>query len=126
MPDECCRERRLSLLTTLNPKELKAWNSKGVSTVTQLSYLFRPRRSSKRSARPLKHDPALTALAVRKQQIHVVGAPHWTDLGNLVYLDVEGVPDREFYYLIGLRHKVGERYVQHSIWADGPADEREM
>jgi len=105
----------------------KAWNGRGIFTVTQLSYTFRPRRSSKRHVqRPLKHDPALKALAVRKSQIHVVGMPSWTELVNPVYFDVEGVPDREFYYLIGLRHKVGDQHVQLSFWADGPSDERTM
>jgi predicted RecB family nuclease len=94
----------LSLLTTLKPRARKAWNDKGIFTVTQLSYAFRPRRASKRHLpRSPKHDPALKALAVRTSQIHVVGTPRWTDVENPVYLDVEGVPDQEFYYLIGLR-----------------------
>src|SRR5207253_2523393 len=38
-------------------------------------------------------------------------------------LDVEGLPDRDFYYLIGLRIGNGESAVQHSLWADTVADE---
>jgi len=40
-----------------------------------------------------------------------------------VYMDVEGLPDRDFYYLIGIRIKAGDSVVQHSVWADSPSDE---
>jgi predicted RecB family nuclease len=124
---ELVKKDDLSLLTTLNQRERKAWNNKGIFTVTQLSYAFRaPKRAARRAATPLKHDPALKALAVRKAQIHVLGAPRWSEIDHPVYFDVEGVPDREFYYLVGLRHKVGGRDVQHSFWADDPKDECEM
>jgi hypothetical protein len=33
-------------------------------------------------------------------------------------MDVEGLPDRDSYYLIGVRVGNGERAVQHSFWAD--------
>jgi predicted RecB family nuclease len=102
----------LSLLAGLNRRALKTWNDKGISTVTQLSYAFRPRRySRRRPSRTAKHDPALKALALRKNQVHVVGTPTWTDIDNPVYFDVEGVPDREFYYLIGLRYRSGDNYL---------------
>jgi predicted RecB family nuclease len=124
---ELVKKDDLSLLTTLNQGERKAWNDKGIFTVTQLSYAFRaPRRTACKAARPLKHNAALKALAVRKAQIHVLGTPHWNEIDHPVYFDVEGVPEREFYYLLGLRHKVGDRYVQHSFWADDSKDEREM
>jgi predicted RecB family nuclease len=124
---ELVKKDDLSLLTTLNQRERKAWNDKGIFTVTQLSYAFRARRSAARTtARPLKHNPALKALAVRKAQIHVLGATRWSEIDHPVYFDVEGVPDREFYYLVGLRHRVGDRHLQHSFWADDPKDEREM
>ena len=35
-----------------------------------------------------------------------------------MYLDVEGLPDRDFYYLIGIRLKTAREIVQHSLWAD--------
>ena len=35
----------------------------------------------------------------------------------------KGLPDRDFYYLIGLRIGNGESAVQHSLWADTAADE---
>ncbi len=39
------------------------------------------------------------------------------------YLDVEGLPDPDRYYLIGLLVVEGESSRRHSFWADRPADE---
>ena len=94
----------LSLLPTMSAKARKKWLHKGVTTVAQLSYTFRPpRRRRSASGAALKHDPALKALAIRTGRIHVIGAPAFTLAGTAVYLDVEGVPDRGFYYLVGLK-----------------------
>ena len=46
--------------------------------------------------------------------------------GTPVYLDVEGLPDRDFYYLIGVRIGNGESAVQHSLWADTLEDEEKI
>jgi predicted RecB family nuclease len=40
------------------------------------------------------------------------------------YLDVEGLPDRGFYYLIGLLIDDGMARRQVSLWADREADQR--
>ncbi len=117
----------LSLLSNLTSKERKKYNNKGIFTVTQLSYTYRPRkRRRSTSSRPRKHDHALKALAIRKGCIHVVGTSTIELSGNCIYLDVEGVPDRNFYYLVGLRYKLDDKYVQHSFWADTLSEERGM
>jgi predicted RecB family nuclease len=117
----------LSLLPTITAKMRKTKNDKGIFTTTQLSYTFRPKRSSaRRGLESLKHEPALKALAIRKRRIHVVGTPVWNDLGHPVYFDVEGVSDRDFYYLVGLRYMSGNNCIHHSFWADDPSDEKVM
>jgi predicted RecB family nuclease len=117
----------LSLLANLTAKEQHKLNDKGIFTVTQLSYTFRPRRHRRfKGSQTFKHEPALKALAIRKDRIHVVGTPTFNTPEGTVYLDVEGGPDRDFYYLIGLRYKATDEIVQHSFWADSPSDEREM
>ena len=113
----------LSLLAKISAKERKKYHEKGIFTVKQLSYTFRPRR---RAAEHRKHEHALQALAIRKNQIHVVGALTLNETGTLVYLDVEGDPDRDFYYCIGLRFEAGGATVQRSYWADSPSDEGTM
>ncbi|MGA7452304.1 MAG: hypothetical protein WBW73_13795 [Rhodoplanes sp.] len=46
--------------------------------------------------------------------------------GTPTFLDVEGMPDRDFYYLIGLRFECGGEQVERSFWADGLDGEREI
>jgi predicted RecB family nuclease len=130
----------LSLLTAMTSKERAKFNAKGISTITQLSYGYRPRRrkrttnadalhsakSSRRTAPVVKNDHKLKALAIKKNQIHVVGAPPAKFTGIPVFLDVEGMPDRNFYYLVGLRYACGGEQVERSFWSDGLDGERSM
>lgn len=117
----------LSLLSNLSEKERKQQHSKGIFTVTQLSYTYRPRRRPKRLAsKPDNYSHALRALAIRENKIHIAGNPKLTITGTPVYLDVEGVPDRDFYYLIGLRVQEGDSYLQHSFWANDASEEKEI
>jgi transposase/predicted flap endonuclease-1-like 5' DNA nuclease len=127
-----CRQKAieaddLSLLAGMSAKERQKLRSKGIFTVTQLSYMFRPRRRPKRLRDKCeKYHHALKALAIREKNIHIVGSPELKIEGTPVYLDVEGLPDRDFYYLIGLRIGHGDSAVQHSLWADTVADEAKI
>lgn len=103
-----CRQKAiekddLSLLGGMTEKERKKFNSKGIFTVTQLSYTFRPRRRSKKILdKKEKYHHSLKALAIRENKIHIVGELELKVDGTPVYLDVEGIPDIDFYYLIGI------------------------
>ena len=127
-----CRQKAiekddLSLLSRMTEKDRKKFNNKGIFTVTQLSYTFRPRRRPKRLvAKREKYHHSLKALAIRERKIHVVGSPELTIEGTPVYLDVEGLPDRDFYYLIGVRIKTAAGIIQHSLWADRADDEESI
>jgi predicted RecB family nuclease len=117
----------LSLLATMTEKERKQFHSKGIFTVTQLSYTFRPRRRPKRMRdKREKYHHALKALAIREKKIHVVGTPEVKLEGTPVYIDVEGLPDRNFYYLIGVRIGNGDGAMQHNLWADAMEHERSI
>lgn len=124
-----CRQKAtekddLSLLSGMRDRERKKHHSEGIFTVTQLSYRFRPRRRPKkfRDKRERCHH-SLKALAIREKKIYVVGDPELKLEGTPVYLDVEGLPDRDFYYLIGVRIGKGKSATQHSLWADSVEDE---
>ena len=127
-----CRQKAiekndLSLLSRMTEKERRKFNSKGIFTVTQLSYTFRPRRRPKRLAsKREKYHHSLKALAIRAQKIHIVGSPELKVEGTPVFLDVEGLPDRDFYYLIGIRVKTAQGVVQHSLWADSASEEKRI
>ena len=66
----------------------------------------------------------MRALAIRENKIHAVGIPDLKFEGTPVFLDVEGLPDRDFYYLIGIRIQAAEGSVQHSFWADDAKEEK--
>ena len=117
----------LTLLSRMSERERRKQHSKGIFSVTQLSHTFRPRRRPKRLASKLaKYSHALKALAIRERKIHIAGKPKLNLEGTPVFLDVEGIPDQGFYYLIGLRIKSDDSYVQHSFWANERSDEREI
>ncbi len=119
----------LSLLGAMTAKERAKCAEKGITTITQLSYGYRPRRRKRihstaaRAGPPFKHDHKLRALAIKKAQTHVVGSPTLSFEGTPVFIDVEGSPDRGFYYLVGLRYGKKGECVELSFWADRPEDE---
>ena len=109
----------------MSEKDRQRLHSKGIFTVTQLSYTFRPRRRrSKSRGKQEKHHHSLRALAIRENKIHAVGIPDLTLKGTPVFLDVEGLPDRNFYYLIGIRIQTAEGSAQRSFWANDAKDEK--
>jgi predicted RecB family nuclease len=102
-----CRQKavendELSLLSGITETERQGHRSKGIFTVTQLSYTFRPRRAPKRAKNPATpHHFALQALAIREDTVYIDGTPRLPKSETQIYLDIEGLPDNESYYLIG-------------------------
>jgi predicted RecB family nuclease len=118
----------LSLLAGLTDKERTRLNGRGIFTVNQLSYTFRPRCRAKRlAAKPEKYHHSLKALALRQQKIHFIGNPQLRIDGTPVFFDVESLPDRDFYYLVGIHLEIGDECPKdHSLWADSLSDERRI
>ena len=101
--------------------------SKGIFTVTQLSYTFRPRRRPKKfKGKREKYHHSLKALAIRDKKLHIVGNPQLKIEGTPIYLDVEGISARDFYYLIGLRTANGNETAQYNLWADSLHQEMQI
>ena len=50
-----------------------------------------------------------------------MGSPSLSFEGTPVFMDVEGMPDRDFYYLIGLRY---EMHARPSKRRSGPMDRK--
>jgi predicted RecB family nuclease len=117
----------LSLLSGMSKKERKKFHDKGIFTVTQLSHTFRPRRRRRNvQDRQEKYHHSLRALAIRENKIHAIDLPKHDPDGTQVFLDVEGIPDRDFYYLIGVRVGTGDGAVEHSFWADDADGEQRI
>jgi predicted RecB family nuclease len=98
--EEATRNDDLSLLRSLNPCEIQTLHRRGVFTVTQLAFTFRAKSVACRDSRPLKHSKPLQASAIRDKKVYITTKPELPLSPTRIYLDVEGSPDRDFYYLI--------------------------
>ena len=124
---EAMRQDDLSLLRGVGENEILSQNRRGIFTVTQLSYTFRPRRKNKRAKdQGHPHHPALQALAIREGKTYVFAKPAIPDRPTRVYLDLEGDSEGTFIYLLGMIVVEGGLEHRHSFWADGPADEERL
>ncbi len=116
----------VSLIQTLKLKDIAKLNKKGIFTITQYAFTFRPRRKRRKLSLPNKHDAALKALALREHRIYVNRRPPTEERPTHVFLDVEGLPDEGLYYLIGFSVSGDGRDRSYSFWADDKAAEEKM
>jgi predicted RecB family nuclease len=109
----------LSLISGLGSKKIDRLHNKGIFTVNQLSFTFKPRRK-KKSKRPKLNsfNPALKALALRENKVYVFEEPQMPTSDIEIFLDIESIPDRDFYYLIGVLINEKGTISEHSFWAD--------
>ncbi len=123
------RERDdLSLLGGMGKKQISKLNNKGIFTVNQLSYTYRPKRRKKKVVIPDRIVHSLKALALREKKTFVLDNPIFPDSEWDVYLDMEGLTGENFWYLIGLlgiNQKTGER-IERSFWADTQEDTKNI
>lgn len=122
------QEDNLSLLDRMTPKIIRKLEKKGIFSVKQLSYTFRPRKRKKRTKNPppVTHKLELQALAIREKKIYIQELPEIERKPVELFLDIEGIPDQNVYYLIGLLVCEGERSTHHSFWADTLEDEGQI
>ena len=124
---EAIQTDHLSLLPGMRQKQIKDYNKKGIFTVTQLAYSYRARKRRRRDTQPpLKYKHALKALAIRDHKIYMVEMAQQEFNRPLIFLDVEGIPDQRFYYLIGLLVVTRAGDKEHSFWADRENDEEKI
>ena len=99
--------------------------SKGIFTVTQLFTLFALGDAHKKlKDKRDKYHHSLKALALREKKLHIVSNPQLKIEGTSVYLDVEGIPDRDFYYLSpDCRTANGDASVQQQASRADPVDQ---
>jgi len=129
--DHCTKEAEqtdhLSLLERMTPKLIRKYQKKGIFTITQLSYLYRPRRRKKKAtSSPLLFNVELQALAIRTNKIYLHEEPAVLKQPIELFLDVEGIPDQGFNYLIGLVVQNSNDISSHSFWAHSMEDEAKI
>jgi len=117
----------LSLLAGATPKVIQTYAKKGIFTINQLSYLYQPRRVSKRAMHPhATHKLELQALALRTGKIYLHQLPALTRQDIELFVDFEGIPDQHRYYLIGVLVSAGGTATYHPLWAETLAEEAQI
>src|SRR6267142_2412343 len=122
------QEDNLSLLNGVTARVMRQYEKKGIFTVKQLSFLFKPRKPKKRSRKlpTVTHKVELQALAIREKKIYLQELPTLSRQPVELFVDMEGVPDKGLYYLIGLLVCQPDTMEHHAFWADTDQDERHM
>jgi hypothetical protein len=104
-------------------------NNRGIFSIYQLSYTFKPRREKKKKGAIYKSQQflwELKALALREKRTYVREVPVFKEIKTEIYLDFEGLPDENFIYLIGMFVKEGKQQNWFYFWADSSEDEEEI
>ena len=129
--EKVCRQQAeavddLSLLDRMPPKAIPRYHNKGIFTVKQLSFLFRPRRRRRQKPRPPHFDVEIQALAIRTGKIYIQTIPEIQRKDTELFLDIEGIPDQQFYYLIGVLIYDRQAVIHHAFWADSAGMEESI
>ncbi len=121
---EKLRERDdLSLLAGMKVKEIQQKNNRGIFSVKQLSFTFRPKKNIFRKR---KFMPELKAYAIKENKTFIQELPVFKQVNNELFLDFEGLTDRAFNYLIGLIIRSNNEERIYSFWANNDHDETKI
>ena len=86
-------ERQDSIrLLGMPPATMAKYYKKGITTIMQLSHLFRPRRRGRVLSVKGRYLYELKALAIREQKAYVLHKPDIPTSAVSIYLDMEGLP----------------------------------
>ena len=116
----------ISLLGGISAKEIIRYEQKGIFTIKQLSFLFRPRKRGKSGkSPPIVHKYELQALALRTGNIYLYGEQSPISKNDTeIFFDFEVLPENNFHYLIGLIICTTESEESFQFWADTQEDEK--
>jgi hypothetical protein len=117
----------ISLLAGMPAAIIAKYQKRGIMTILQLSHLFRPRRRGRALSTQGRFPYELKALAIREQKTYVLHRPEIPPGPVSIYLDMEGLPQENFIYLIGgVIVQDGQPPLDFSFWADDSGQEEEI
>lgn len=119
---QATNDDNISLLRGMTEKQMIKFSHRGILTVAQLSHIYRARRKPSTKTAP-RHDFALQALALREKRIYINELPPQAHVPVRIFLDIEGIPERHFDYLVGALICTPDSEIYHSFWADDPTQE---
>jgi predicted RecB family nuclease len=119
------QEDSLSLLGGITKKQILKFEKKGIFTVKQLSYLYRPRKRGRRSLQErVAHKYELQALALRTGNIYIQDKPTEIPKHEVeIFIDFECIPDESFFYLFGAVVYQADKQFNFQFWAATKNDE---
>jgi predicted RecB family nuclease len=118
------KEDNLSLLNRITLKQILSFEKKGIFTVKQLTFLYKPRRKSKRTANSANiYKPELQALAIRTGKTFINQLPVFERKKIELFLDVESRPE-SFYYLFGILIIESGKHLYESFWSATEQEEK--
>lgn len=119
----------LSLFPRIGAKRIEKLNRKGIYSIEQLALTYRPRRKRRtksKKASPSIYQPSLHALALKQHKVLIEEMPELHRSKCELFLDIEGLPDQNFYYLAGILVRNLDECKEYSFWADGICQEKEL
>jgi len=121
------KNNHLSLLNKATPKIINKYKKKGIFTVNQLSYLYKPRRRRRKKVDvPLIHNIELQALAIRTEKTYVKTLEPINRSEVELFIDIEAVPRLDFYYLFGVILRKQNRNEYYSFWVNQKGNQKEI
>ena len=123
--ESAIQEDSLSLLGGITKKQILKFEKKGIFTVKQLSFLYRPRKRGRRSRQErVAHKYELQALALRTGNIYIQDKPVEIPKHEVeIFIDFECIPDESFFYLFGAVVYQADKQDNFQFWAATKNDE---
>jgi len=116
-------EDNLKLLRRISDKEVSKLKSKGIFTINQLSFTFKPRRRKRQTNSKGRYLYELKALSLKDNKTHVLNKKVLPKAENEIFIDFEGNLKHSV-YLIGVVLKKDENISKHILWSDKTGDEK--
>jgi len=111
-------EDSLALFRRVDDNEIKKYNAKGIFTVKQLSYTFKPRKRSRRIKEVISpYYLSLQALAIRENKVYMHDKINIPKSKVKVFVDMEGNSTGSSIYLIGIIVDNGGQELTYNLWA---------
>jgi predicted RecB family nuclease len=123
--ESAIQEDSLSLLGGITKKQILKFEKKGIFTVKQLSFLYRPRKRGRRSRlERVAHKYELQALALRTGNNYIQDKPIEIPKHEVeIFIDFECIPDESFFYLFGVVVYQADKQDNFQFWANTKNDE---
>lgn len=115
----------IRLLSSISESQVKKLNNIGSFTTKQLSYSYKPRRSSLITSSKSRYKFELKALAIRENKTYVAENIDLYHKDTEVFLDFETLPSENYVYLIGVvLFKKNIMINKLSFWANNCIEEK--